>query len=63
MISRKKRYQFELTIAGGKIAIPYLFSIERFMWLDEKADKAFIRYQKALEKIYVKPCLEIEIKG
>lgn len=59
---RDKRYQFELTLAGGHNALPYLFHIQRFMWLDIDADKAFLEYQKAMKRLYVNPALEIEIR-
>lgn len=59
---RKKRYEFELRLVGGKCAIPYLFNLQRFMWLDENADNTFVIYQEAINRIFKNPELEIQIK-
>lgn len=58
---KRQRLNLEISLAGGKSAIPYLFSMNRFIWVDEGADSAFIKYQQAIRKIFKDPHLEIEI--
>lgn len=57
----KKRYELEFILAGGRKVIPYLWSSNRFIWKDNRADQVFQQYQKVLKRIYVDPKLEIEI--
>ena len=57
----KKRYELEFILAGGRKVIPYLWSSNRFIWKDNRADQVFLQYQKVLQRIYVEPKLEIEI--
>lgn len=52
---------FEIKLAGGGKCVPYLWSVNRFMWNDEEADKQFLKYQKTLHRLYKSPQLEIEI--
>lgn len=58
----KKKYEFEYTLVGGRSVLPYLFSRDRFIWWDSKADDAFDLYKKVVHRLYVSPTLEIEIK-
>ena len=57
----KKKSELEFLLAGGKQVLPYLWSINRFIWKDKRADMVFLQYQKVLRRIYVDPKLEIEI--
>lgn len=55
-------WKFELLMVGGRAVVPYLHSLGRFIWKDEKADDVFKKYQKVLNRLYKNPSLEIEIK-
>ena len=57
----KKKSELEFLLVGGRQVLPYLWSINRFIWKDKKADMVFLQYQKVLRRIYVNPKLEIEI--
>ena len=57
----KKKSELEFLLAGGRQVLPYLWSIDRFIWKDKRADIVFLQYQKVLRRIYIDPKLEIEI--
>lgn len=61
MERNKRRDNFEISLAGGRDVIPYLFNRGRFIWKDDNADTKFIKYQKIIHRIYKNPQLEIEI--
>lgn len=58
---KKLRLRLELGFVGARSVSPYLFSLNRFIWKDANADAAFVKYQKALIRLFKKPSLEIEI--
>ena len=58
----KKRILIILSLAGGRELFPYLHTLNRFIWIDENADKMFIKYNRMIHRLYKKPRLEIEIK-
>ena len=39
----------------------YLFGLNRYMWMDPKAHESFGAYVEAINQLYVKPRLEIEV--
>lgn len=39
----------------------YLFGLNRYMWMDAKAHENFEAYVEAINQLYVKPKLEIEV--
>lgn len=57
----KKKYELEFILSGGRQVLPYLWSVNRFIWKDKRADMIFLQYQKVMRRLYVAPQLEIEI--
>lgn len=57
----KNKFELEFILSGGRCVLPYLWSMERFIWKDKKADMIFVRYQKIMRRLYLSPKLEIEI--
>lgn len=47
----KKKYELDFLLAGGRSVIPYLWSINRFIWKDKRADIIlFLQYQKVFSE-------------
>ena len=56
-----KSLPLSLWLLGYKHLIPYLYDMNRFMWLDEKAQEVFEDYISLYKKLYRGAELEINI--
>ena len=57
----RRQFKLLLRLFGKKKLIPYLFNINRFMWIDENSHDMFNDYVSFYHKIYNNAKLEIQI--
>lgn len=53
--------RFIMKALGKPKLSQYLFGLNRYMWMDPKAHESFETYVEAINQLYVKPRLEIEV--
>lgn len=53
--------RFIMKALGKPELSQYLFGLNRYMWMDPKAHESFGAYVEAINQLYVKPRLEIEV--
>lgn len=53
--------RFIMKALGKPELSQYLFGLNRYMWMDPKAHESFEAYVEAINQLYVKPRLEIEV--
>lgn len=58
-LDNNQQFRLLLRVFGKKNLIPYLFNLNRFMWIDEKSHEAFEDYTSFYKKIYRNANLEI----
>ena len=58
-LDKHQQFKLLLILFGKKNLNPYLFNLNRFMWIDENSHKAFIDYVSFYQKIYKNANLEI----
>lgn len=58
-LNKVQQFRLLLRVFGKKNLIPYLFNLNRFMWIDEKSHEAFKNYVSFYRKIYRHANLEI----
>lgn len=58
-LDKHQQLKLLLILFGKKNLNPYLFNLNRFMWIDENSHKAFIDYVSFYQKIYKNANLEI----
>lgn len=58
-LNKAQQFRLLLRVFGKKNLIPYLFNLNRFMWIDEKSHEAFKDYVSFYRKIYRHANLEI----
>ena len=61
-MQKKKKKEFLFRILGAKEIIPYVYSWNRFMWIDEKSHSLFWKYHELHKKMFNESKFEIEIK-
>lgn len=60
-LNEHQRLEILLTLYNKKDLIPYLFDLNRFMFIDKNAHEKFNEYVSFYKKIYKKASLEIQI--
>lgn len=65
LVPKSKRIAFKVRLMmafmGKPILSKYLFGLNRYMWMDTASHQYFSDYVKVINKLYVKPRLEIEV--
>lgn len=61
-MQKKKKKEFLFRILGAKEIVPYVYSWNRFMWIDEKSHSLFWKYHELHKKMFNESKFEIEIK-
>lgn len=60
-LDRKQRLKLLLVLSGQRRLIPYLYEMNRFMWIDEQSHNVFKAYVSFYSKIYKNAKLEIQL--
>ena len=60
-LDRKQRLKLLLVLLGQRRLIPYLYEMNRFMWIDEQSHNVFQAYVSFYSKIYKNAKLEIQL--
>ena len=60
-LNSHQQFKILLILLGKKKLIPYLFNLNRFMWIDENSHDMFKEYVSFYHKIYNNAKLEIQI--